>query len=90
MAQKVIHAIVAQRESVRERHRQTWTTEAFENYWNRFKDEDRWINDLKELADSEDDSAVQEYLDANYRNNLKLTEPFRKGRRGTKNGASDT
>ena len=78
MAQKVIHAIVAQRESVRERHRQTWTTEAFENYWNSCKDEDRWINDLKELADSEDDCAIREYLDNNYRTNLKLTEPFRK------------
>lgn len=78
MAQKVINAIINQRENAKERNRQRFSPEDYTRYAVRLKDEDDWLNSLKVLAESEDELAVRKYLEDNYRNNLKLLEPFNK------------
>lgn len=88
LAQKAINAIVDQRESAKEWRRQTFSPEDFEKYVNSIKDEDDWFNGLKRLAESEDTGAISEFLENNYRNNLKLVEPFTKASR--KKGDSST
>ena len=78
LAQKAINAIVDQRESAKEWRRQTFSPEDFEAYVNHIKDEDDWYKRLKELAESENVCAINEYLENNYRNNLKLVQAFNK------------